>query len=206
MKIRNLGSKQVGTLKHCHNKILTSHIVNLDGIRSVLDAGGRQETIDKEPKPKRYKDYFPKAEYYSVDLRHGDSIGNHFKMDLHDLSSLNRKFDLILCTSVLEHVKNPFQVAKQLESVSSKYIFVVVPFLFQLHRNKIVRDYWRFTDDGLRELFCDSEEVWIKSLDSVIRVVDDTKTPKDTKEKKGRGWKNIENASSGFAALFRKKI
>jgi len=201
MEIKCKGNSKISSLRLNHNIILREEISKIEGVKTVLDAGGSQSQNDNQGK--LYKDYFPFVEYYTLDSNRGESGDNHFNMNLHDLSSLNRKFDLVLCTSVLEHVKNPFIVAQQLENVSNKYIFVVVPFMFPFHAksNGIVKDYWRFTDSGLRELFCNFEEIWIKKISSVISVVKDKKVVKSAKNK---GWTK-NNSATGYIGLFRKK-
>jgi hypothetical protein len=199
MEIKRLGNSKISLLRFNHNKILKKTIPTLEGVKTILDAGGSQSQVDGQGE--LYKNYFPFAEYFTLDSNRGESKNNHFNMNLHDLSSLNKKFDLVLCTSVLEHVKNPFVVARQLENISNKYLFIVVPFMFPFHPKGPVKDYWRFTDDGLRELFINSEEIWIKKIDSVIRVVKDRKA---IKNKEYKGW-NKNNSATGFVALFRKK-
>jgi len=201
MEIKREGSSKISVLRRTHNIILKETITNLKGIKTVLDAGASQFPNDEQGN--LYKNYFPFAEYYTLDNNKGESRNNHFNMNLHDLSSLNKKFDLVLCTSVLEHVKNPFIVAQQLENISNKYLFIVVPFIFPFHPKSTgaVKDYWRFTDSGLRELFSNYEEVWIKKISSVIEVVRDKKI---IWNKKKKGWTK-KNSATGYIALFRKK-
>ncbi len=201
MSIKNVGDKSISTLRFFHNDILKKYVTNLKGVNTILDAGGSQDQEDDQGT--LYCNYFPSVKYYTLDKNRGISKDNHFNMDLHDLSLLDKKFNLVLCTSVLEHVKNPFKVSQQLESISNKYIFIVVPFIFPYHpkADNSVKDYWRFTDSGLRELFCNSEEIWIKKCDSVIVKVKDKKRRKNRKKK---GW-NVANSATGYAALFKVK-
>lgn len=59
----------------------------------------------------------------------------------------------MICTSVLEHVQNPWKVAAQFARVvrPGGLLFVTAPWIFPIHEHPA--DYWRFTTDGLRALF-----------------------------------------------------
>jgi len=195
MSIKNIGKMKITLFRIKQNEVLREKVSCLKGIKTVLDAGSDQLQQDKEGK--LYKDYFPLAQYYTLNKDRGDNSSNHFNIDMHDLSSINKKFDLVMCLSVLEHVRNPFVVSNQIERVSNKYLFITTPFIFPCHnKNNFYKDYWRFTDNGLRELFSDFEEVWIEKMGSVIEVVRD--------KKKYKIW-DKHNCSTGYAALFKRK-
>jgi predicted O-methyltransferase YrrM len=59
----------------------------------------------------------------------------------------------IICTSVFEHVENPFAAAYHVARVMRPggKLFVSVPFKFSFHQQP--DDYWRFTTSALRLLF-----------------------------------------------------
>ncbi len=101
--------------------------------------------------------------------------------------------------STLEHVENPFVVADNLKKILNPkgYIFVCTPFYFPIHKDSQGRfsDYWRFTDDALRLLFKDMEEIFIKESPSVIEKVKDRPVYYD----------DLSTTVSGYCALFRKK-
>jgi SAM-dependent methyltransferase len=67
--------------------------------------------------------------------------------------------DTILCFSVLEHCNKPWIVAKNLINVLKKdgLLLLSVPFQWKVHGYP--NDYWRFTPNGIKELFPDIE--WI---------------------------------------------
>jgi len=201
MDIKRKGNNETSVLRRENDIILKEISCNIKEIKTVLDAGSGP--FSQDGNGKLYKDYFPFAKYYTLDNNHGKSRENHFNMDLHDLSSLRMQFDIVLCLSVLEHVKNPFAVANQLEIISNKYIFIVVPFIFPFHPkiNGDVKDYWRFTDSGLIELFSNSKVIWIKKMKSVIRSVKDKKK---IIKKPHKGWIS-SNSATGYAALFKIK-
>lgn len=79
----------------------------------------------------------------------------------HDLMRPYRgqKFDLGLCMNLLEHVPNPFTVAKNVREALNpgSLLFVSVPWVWELH--DFPRDYWRICPDGLVELFKPMESV-----------------------------------------------
>jgi SAM-dependent methyltransferase len=77
------------------------------------------------------------------------------------------KFDLGVCMDLLEHTSNPFVVAKNIiDSLNpGAFLFVTVPFVWELH--PFPNDYWRFTPQGLEELFKEMEiEIIYAEIDS----------------------------------------
>lgn len=72
------------------------------------------------------------------------------------------KYHLGLCMDLLEHTSNPFLVAKNIQDslVSGAFLYVTVPFIWPIHGDVgKYQDYWRFTPDGLEELFKDMEMI-----------------------------------------------
>ena len=62
-------------------------------------------------------------------------------------------FDLVICTSVLEHLPNPQEVIHELHRIL-KYggtLIGYTPFLYPIHSAPL--DFWRFSPDGLIKLF-----------------------------------------------------
>lgn len=80
----------------------------------------------------------------------------------------NNKFDLIFCTEVLEHVKEPELCIRSLYRILKKNgkIIVSTPFNFRIHNP--LPDYWRFSEHGLNFLFKKNrfKKIKIKSIDS----------------------------------------
>ena len=118
-----------------------------------------------------YREFFPDKEYIGADLFAGKGVD--LVMDLsssaEEVSSKagGRKFKTIICFSVLEHCKDVFGVAKNLENLLEKdgLLFVSVPFSWEYHA--FPDDYWRFTPSGIRTLFPDVEfpddRLWIST-------------------------------------------
>jgi ubiquinone/menaquinone biosynthesis C-methylase UbiE len=98
-----------------------------------------------------YGRYFPNRLSIDIDPRRmPDIVG-----DAHNLPFQNESYDFVLCTEVIEHVKNPRQVVGEIARVLKPGGMVVLStrFLFPIH--DAPHDYWRFTEYGMRELFTD---------------------------------------------------
>lgn len=76
----------------------------------------------------------------------------------------SNKFDLVICTEVLEHTSNPFKAVDELYRIIKPggTIAVSTPFNFRIHGP--LPDNWRFTIHGLKELFKRFKKVEIKEL------------------------------------------
>ena len=104
---------------------------------------------------KRYQDIFPNIT--SLDIRpemKPDVLG-----DAHNLPFPGASFDLVLCSEVLEHLKNPPQAISEFMRVlrPGGVLLITTRFAFPVH--DAPGDYWRFTPYGLRELLKDWEIV-----------------------------------------------
>jgi SAM-dependent methyltransferase len=67
-----------------------------------------------------------------------------------------RRFDVVICEQVLEHVEDPWKAAENLRGLCARDGLVIVstPFLIKVHElpDLGMFDYWRFTPRGLRLL------------------------------------------------------
>lgn len=93
------------------------------------------------------------CQYTGLDLESGKGVDI-----VHDLTEgigplEAESFDLIICCSILEHVKAPWEAAKTLTDLLKPggSIYVSVPWIQRYH--KYPDDYWRFTLPGIRLLF-----------------------------------------------------
>lgn len=79
------------------------------------------------------------------------------------------RFDMIVCTEVLEHTLDPFRAVRTLERMLKPggQLFVSTPFNFRIHGP--LPDCWRFTEYGLRALFAGFETVEIAALETPDR-------------------------------------
>jgi len=78
-------------------------------------------------------------------------------------SSLEKKYNKIICLAILEHVYNPFKAVENLKNMLTEdgVIYGYVPFLYHYHaqENLKFQDYFRFSKDALIYLFRDFSEV-----------------------------------------------
>lgn len=96
-----------------------------------------------------YHQFFPHRLTLDVDpARNPEVVG-----DAHNLPFLDGEFEVILCTEVLEHVKNPFKVEEEIWRVLKLggVLILTTRFVFPLH--DVPNDFWRFTKYGLAHLF-----------------------------------------------------
>lgn len=86
--------------------------------------------------------------YHMLDFDNGVDLRKPIK---------GKKFDMGICMDLLEHVSNPFVVAKNISNSlkSGAFLFVTAPFIWEIHGYP--EDYWRFTPTGIAELFSDME-------------------------------------------------
>ena len=90
------------------------------------------------------------AGYVNVDLFPVNGVD--VVADAHELPFGRDLFQRVECDAVLEHVKCPAAVVREIERVLAPngYAHIVVPFCHPFH--EYPRDFQRFTPDGLREL------------------------------------------------------
>lgn len=114
-----------------------------DGSR-VLDAGSAQAP---------YRHHFTHCKYETCDLQGSVT----YKSDLTNITVPDNLFDSIVCTQVLEHVKDPVKVLKELNRVLKPggKLFVSAPFFYEEHL--IPNDYLRFTEFGFRYILLESD-------------------------------------------------
>lgn len=81
------------------------------------------------------------------------------------------RFDLVICTEVLEHTLQPFDAVAEIRRILAPggLAFVSAPFDFRIHGP--LPDCWRFTEHGLRALFKDFEIVALDPLENPDRFL-----------------------------------
>lgn len=72
--------------------------------------------------------------------------------------------DCILCTEVLEHLPDPQACVDEMHRLlcDGGLVFASVPFFYPIHADPY--DFQRFTEDGLRRLFCDFKSVEVHRM------------------------------------------
>jgi len=125
-------------------------------------------TLDIGSQKSRYKCLFPNSVAFDIDkLSKPDIVG-----DAHDLSIFEDEyFDIILCTEVLEHLKDPKIAIAEMRRVLKKKgrIIMTTRFIFPIHDSP--NDYYRFTKYGLLSLFKDFKVIELKEESNTIETV-----------------------------------
>ena len=91
-------------------------------------------------------------EYRSLDIEERVA-GVDFIADVMDMAPVEAgTFDVVLCSQVLEHVRDPALALSEIHRVLAPEgrLVLTVPFLSRLH--EVPNDYFRFTEYGLRHL------------------------------------------------------
>jgi len=118
----------------------------------VLEVGSRDYGNTQD-----FRALFPGADYVGIDMQAGKGVD--LVLDLtEDFEILDgrlggRRFGTIICMSVLEHCRNPFRMAQNIEALLAEggHLVIGAPFVWELHG--FPDDYWRFTPSGVRVLF-----------------------------------------------------
>jgi SAM-dependent methyltransferase len=83
----------------------------------------------------------------------------------------NAKYDIIICTEVLEHTYNPINACIEIHRLLKKggICYITTPFNFRIHGP--LPDCWRFTEFGLRSMLSNFSEIKITSIDDKNRFL-----------------------------------
>lgn len=96
-----------------------------------------------------YGKMFPNRVSFDIDpARKPDIVG-----DAHHMPFSDGEFGMIVCTEVLEHLKDPPRAITEMWRVLKPggTLLLTTRFVYPIHDSP--HDYWRFTKYGLRELF-----------------------------------------------------
>lgn len=118
------------------------------GVRpqSVIEIGSKQYGSTQ-----KFRSLFPDAHYVGVDLEAGENVD--VVHNLEDGAGPLEPAELVICCSVLEHTPKPWLMAETLSSLTSKWIYVAVPWVWRYH--PYPDDYFRFSFSGVKSLFPD---------------------------------------------------
>ncbi len=156
-------------MKTPHTIFLQEKMLLLSGKKKVLDVGGGKRF---QKWLKEYEGLFVHTDFKTLDLdprTEADVVG-----DIHAIPLPNESIDSIICSSVLEHVRDPAQAVRELHRILKKggSIFVYVPSIYPYHARKgSYPDYWRFFDDTLTVLFSDFTSIEIVKTGGYFRAL-----------------------------------
>ena len=137
--------------------------------KDILDIGGGfrfQKELEKN------KELFKESNYQVMDKESSfnpDIVGDVCRMPFEDES-----FDAIICKAVLEHVSQPKKAAKEMYRILRREGkgLVYLPFLYPYHAHKgVYKDYFRYTEDGVRYLFKDFSSIEVCSVRGNLETV-----------------------------------
>lgn len=197
-KVKVKGNYKTSVFRKYQNLYLKKYCNNLP-VNTVLNVGAKPNAGDKEGDI--YENYFFNAEnFFTLDLmdlpENYKDKERHLKGNLLDLSTFDKKFDLILIMSVIEHLENPFKMSEELKKILTPqgYIYIAMPFFYPVHETPEIRDYWRMTPDGVKLLFNYCNVIKQDYYPSVLEQVRDRDVY----------WDNENSTYSGFSMLFQR--
>jgi len=130
-----------------------------DGTENVLDVG----SLDVNG---TYRDIFPN--YTGMDVVEGDNVD--LVLDYQDgyigKYNTDKKYDVVICGNVIEHVANPFGFVHALANLVSEsgYLCIITPTDIHLHDHP--KDYWRIMPDGM-ELLMKNAGMTVEAMDMI---------------------------------------
>ncbi len=147
-----------------------SHFLERAGAR--LDAEGLL-VLDIAPQEHEgAKPYFPRARVETLDInpKSGATYIADIAKENADILS-GGKFDVVVCTEVLEHTLQPFHAVDEINRIlrPGGFALVSTPFNFRIHGP--LPDCWRFTEHGLRALFKEFEIEELTALEDEDRFL-----------------------------------
>jgi len=127
-------------------KLLEKEEQYLEGSKGlIIDIGGNIGSFNK-----KIMNRMKSQKYFRLDIdseAKPDIVG-----DAHQLPLKEGSVDVIICKSVLEHLKEPWKAIKEMHRVLKKngILYFLVPMMNRIHAAP--NDYYRFTKDGMKYL------------------------------------------------------
>jgi SAM-dependent methyltransferase len=136
-----------------------------------------------------FRDVYPGNEYVGVDLSPGKDVDRVIDLAAGIGDLAEGHFALVICCSVLEHVRRPWLMAENLARIlrPGGTLYVSVPWVWRYHAYP--DDYFRFSWSGVAELFPGFQ--WSRRALS-------TNVPDEFVEITGNGA-NLDNALAAYA-------
>jgi SAM-dependent methyltransferase len=119
--------------------------------KRILEIG----SIDTNGSPRGYFS----GDYLGIDIREGpgvDLILNGYEI----ANYFKHKFDAVLCLHLLEHTAKPWVIAENVRKVLNKggLFYVSVP-TFRFPRHDYPNDYWRPSEEAVKEVIMEGFEI-----------------------------------------------
>ncbi|MFA5022544.1 MAG: class I SAM-dependent methyltransferase [Patescibacteria group bacterium] len=125
--------------------------------KNILDVGGGKKFGKALA---QYQELFKNCNYQTL-----DAVADYQPDILGDITAIplpDSQTDAVICKAVLEHVKEPFRAAVEIHRILKPggKCLGYVPFLYPRHAEEgKYGDYWRFTEQGIKEMFKDFSEI-----------------------------------------------
>jgi len=118
--------------------------------------GGPYVVVEEKVQPNPTLTVSPQVIFLDAGFisRYGDDP--HIKADFLNWSAIQNlasNFDLVYSFQTIDHVINPFIFARHLVAIAKPGGIVFVTSVFSYPYHPSPADYWRFSPDGMRELF-----------------------------------------------------
>jgi len=117
--------------------------------QEILDLGGGVK-FSKELVA--YKNLFANSHVRVLDSN--PEVKPDILADAHQIPLADQSVDAVICKSLLEHVMDPKLVMLEIKRVLKQdgLCLIYLPFIYPYHGNKVYKDYFRFTIDGVKYL------------------------------------------------------
>jgi SAM-dependent methyltransferase len=169
-----LSSKYVRKIKIDYKSILKRNFVSgpVCQVGSLINKDNvTPATVDKW---RSSFSWLPDYDFVGIDIFPGpnvDVVADICAKDfLRKHSKLSGRFGLVICRALLEHVKNPFDAAKNITSLlrPGGHLYYAGPWVWGYH--PYPDDYWRISFSALKVLFPDVEwtSTWYEAMDSRV--------------------------------------
>lgn len=158
--------KVVGTSVAREIELLFDRVAGAVGRRapSVLQIGSRSVIADRNERNWRNlvsTRFGPKASFLGVDLESGKNVDQQLDICSPPKAIAAKigtaKFDLVICSHVLEHTRAPFHAAENIQALvrPGGLVFIATPWSQAFHATP--DDFWRFSLRGLLLMFSQLE-------------------------------------------------
>ncbi|MFH1759255.1 MAG: methyltransferase domain-containing protein [Patescibacteria group bacterium] len=156
-------------MAYSYEQFIKEKIKEISKGKIVLDLGGGKRF---EKWLVEYENLFSDCDYKTLDR--DSSTNPNILADVHNIPLADESVDSVICSSVLEHVKDPCRVVGEIYRILRKggKVFVYVPSIYPYHGTRgHYQDYWRFFDDTLYFMFKNFSNLEIKKRGGYFRAL-----------------------------------